>query len=239
MNILSRMNYAQRQAYRESRKAEIAEQKARKQAAAMTCQCCGRQIFAQRGKIAHHGYERPGYGWQTASCMGALYLPFEVARERLADLIVALQQEIENSKTTLDLIRAEKVKLGFTLTVDCEPYYEKTGYARYQKTTKQELRHFSRNEWADLVAEGENRKDEGTKIWATPHKSKADPDWYQIERANRYRDYDDMKEAAITAQKARIASLQADLDMSNTRFTGWKQTHTGFDKKTKEWRVKG
>src|SRR4249919_4341211 len=100
MNVLSRMNYAQRAAYRASRKAQIAEEKARKQASAMTCQCCGRQIFAQRGKIAHHGYERPGYGWQTASCMGALYLPFEVDRTRLADLIVSLQQMIEDTTKT-------------------------------------------------------------------------------------------------------------------------------------------
>ena len=88
----------------------------------MTCQCCGRQIFAQRGKIAHHGYERPGYGWQTASCMGALYLPFEVARERLADLIVALKQhDRRHCKETIGKIKAEKVKLGFSVTIDCEP----------------------------------------------------------------------------------------------------------------------
>jgi hypothetical protein len=53
----------------------------------MTCQCCGRGIFANGGKIAHHGYQRPGDGWQTASCAGATYLPFEVSRERLGHLI--------------------------------------------------------------------------------------------------------------------------------------------------------
>ena len=29
-----------------------------------------------------HGYERPGHGWQTGSCMGAKNLPFEVDRDR-------------------------------------------------------------------------------------------------------------------------------------------------------------
>lgn len=61
-----------------------------KEAKAMTCQCCARQIFAETGLIAHHGYERPGYGYQTASCMGARNLPFEVSREVLGDLIVSL-----------------------------------------------------------------------------------------------------------------------------------------------------
>lgn len=55
----------------------------------MTCQCCGRGIFANTGKIAHHGYERPGHGWQTGSCVGALELPFEVSRERLHTLITS------------------------------------------------------------------------------------------------------------------------------------------------------
>lgn len=53
----------------------------------MTCQCCGRGIFAATGVIAHHGYERPGSGWQTASCPGARELPFEVSRDELGRLI--------------------------------------------------------------------------------------------------------------------------------------------------------
>jgi hypothetical protein len=50
---------------------------------AMTCQCCGRKFLANMGTIAHHGYQRPGGGWQTASCIGAKHAPFEVARDRL------------------------------------------------------------------------------------------------------------------------------------------------------------
>lgn len=48
-----------------------------------TCQICGRPIYAEVGVIAHHGYERPGLGWQTASCPGARELPFEVSRDVL------------------------------------------------------------------------------------------------------------------------------------------------------------
>lgn len=46
-----------------------------------TCQICGRDIKANTGVIAHHGYQRPdrGSGWQTASCFGARHKPYEVA----------------------------------------------------------------------------------------------------------------------------------------------------------------
>jgi hypothetical protein len=42
-----------------------------------TCQICSRQIKASKGLIAHHGYERPGMGFQTTSCFGARRLPYE------------------------------------------------------------------------------------------------------------------------------------------------------------------
>jgi hypothetical protein len=44
-----------------------------------TCQICGRAIKANTGIIAAHGYKRPGYGWQTASCYGARHQPYEVS----------------------------------------------------------------------------------------------------------------------------------------------------------------
>lgn len=50
---------------------------------ATTCQICGRAIKAKNGFIAHHGYRRPGTGWQTASCMGAKFRPYEVACDAL------------------------------------------------------------------------------------------------------------------------------------------------------------
>jgi hypothetical protein len=57
----------------------------------MVCQCCGRKILANMGSIAHHGYERPGYGWQSASCSGAKELPFEASRDALGKMIVVLK----------------------------------------------------------------------------------------------------------------------------------------------------
>jgi hypothetical protein len=57
------------------------------------CQICGRLIQAKKGLIAHHGYKRPdrGSGWQTASCMGAKHLPYEVSR----DLIPVAKEAVE------------------------------------------------------------------------------------------------------------------------------------------------
>jgi hypothetical protein len=53
-----------------------------------TCQICGRQIKAKKGFIAHHGYKRPYQeGWQTASCPGAQYEPYEVSSTRLQEFI--------------------------------------------------------------------------------------------------------------------------------------------------------
>lgn len=48
-----------------------------------TCSCCFRQIAVASGgrRMSHHGYTRPGLGWQTASCMGVAYPPFESSAE--------------------------------------------------------------------------------------------------------------------------------------------------------------
>lgn len=52
-----------------------------------TCQICGRPILAKTGKIAHHGYKRPGNGWQTQSCMGAKHLPYEQSCDLIPEAI--------------------------------------------------------------------------------------------------------------------------------------------------------
>lgn len=58
---------------------------------AKTCQICERAILAETGLIAHHGYERPGDGWQTASCFGARALPFEASRDKLGVYVESLK----------------------------------------------------------------------------------------------------------------------------------------------------
>lgn len=66
-----------------------------------TCQVCGRTIKANSGLIAHHGYKRPFEGWQTASCEGARYLPYEQSCERLAEVLGMTQTFIANQEKAL------------------------------------------------------------------------------------------------------------------------------------------
>lgn len=67
-----------------------------------TCPVCFRQIAVQRGTMAHHGFERPGYGSQTASCYGIRFKPLEVSSEGLEWLISWLQERLARARTALD-----------------------------------------------------------------------------------------------------------------------------------------
>jgi hypothetical protein len=94
----------------------------------MTCQCCARPILAKSGLIAHHGYERPDIGWQTASCMGARRDPFEVSREALGRMIGGLRNSINAMKEARNKVAAEKAPVTLTYVT-----YDKRG-ARTTKT---------------------------------------------------------------------------------------------------------
>lgn len=79
----------------------------------MTCQVCGRKILARQGSIAHHGYTRPGSGWQTGSCPGAKYSPFENHKDRLAAIRNA---QAERATFLRDLAQeANEGKAGVTV----------------------------------------------------------------------------------------------------------------------------
>lgn len=61
-----------------------------------TCQICGREIKSKNGLIAHHGYRRPDYGWQTQSCIGARNLPYEVSCDVIPVAIESLKTYYTN-----------------------------------------------------------------------------------------------------------------------------------------------
>lgn len=48
-----------------------------------TCPVCFRPIAVVRGLMAHHGYQRPEIGWQTASCPGIRFRPLEQSTDGL------------------------------------------------------------------------------------------------------------------------------------------------------------
>ena len=82
-----------------------------------TCQICGRPIKSKNGLIAHHGYKRPGDGWQTASCSGARHLPYEIScdvlpptiqyiKEHISRVEAKLEEHINNPPKILTIIRS-------------------------------------------------------------------------------------------------------------------------------------
>jgi hypothetical protein len=67
-----------------------------------TCQICAREIQAKTGVIAHHGYQRPGNGWQTSSCYGARHKPYEVACDAIDGAIAALDRFVVQSQARIE-----------------------------------------------------------------------------------------------------------------------------------------
>jgi hypothetical protein len=89
--------------------AQIASKAAQAEADAKAphCQVCARPILANTGIIAHHGYERPGSGWQTASCFGARALPYERAHDKLDLAIESVTGQLANTTEALARFIAE------------------------------------------------------------------------------------------------------------------------------------
>lgn len=67
-----------------------------------TCHCCFRAIAVTQGTMAHHGYQRPGMGWQTPSCPGIRFRPLEVSNEGLVWLIKATENRLADLRQSLD-----------------------------------------------------------------------------------------------------------------------------------------
>lgn len=100
-----------------------------------TCPCCLRPIAINltTRKMVHHGYTRPGEGWQTASCMGIEYLSLEVSTDGLCAYINALrahkdaQRELIANPSRIT-VRVERLVDGRYSDVVLTP--EDKGYAR-------------------------------------------------------------------------------------------------------------
>jgi hypothetical protein len=74
----------------------------------MTCQLCGRLIRSKHGVIAHHGYTRPGGGWQTASCDGTHHPPLEVSNRHLLDTIADFEKRCEAASRRIENVKGER-----------------------------------------------------------------------------------------------------------------------------------
>lgn len=90
------------------------------------CQICARLIKASKGVIAHHGYKRPGYGYQTGSCYGARFRPYEVAKDAIEKMIVSVTNDIASmTKLIADMLINPPAELSF------EEVEYKTGRTKY------------------------------------------------------------------------------------------------------------
>jgi hypothetical protein len=195
---------------------QIAAAKAR-EGRAMTCQCCGRDIFAETGVIAHHGYERPGDGWQTESCMGARYLPFEVNRDRLGVLIEALKDMKARLIAHRKATDAEEIAISVTFTNHHAPAVQtSSGYARHPQVTLD----FTRATFEAVV--DANSGDRATqKLF----------DSYDALVMKQRKGFDKIKADDLRSQDMRISAVSGQLADCEKRYAGWKQTHEWKDKK--------
>jgi hypothetical protein len=96
------------------------------------CQCCATDVAVDdAGRTAHHGYTRPGYGWQTRSCIGARHAAYELAHDKLDELLgrlAAYEHELSVSVARLRTPGATR-----SITVACDAY-EKNAAGRTIRT---------------------------------------------------------------------------------------------------------
>lgn len=121
-SLPTRVHKLEQRAMNEKARAERAERKARLQLAAyeageeMTCQICGRLICSKRGEIAHHGYTRPGGGWQTSSCAGTHHDPLEVSNELLVEYIGRFELSCEETRSLISDVQADRIEIEATIS---------------------------------------------------------------------------------------------------------------------------
>jgi hypothetical protein len=174
-----------------------ADKRAARDAAAMTCQCCAGKVLANTGVIAHHGYQRPGEGWQTASCFGARRLPFEVDRTALGELIVALKNSLAGARATLRRIKKEEQPISREFT----NYRGQRDERGYRPTV--------------TIPFLRKTFDEQCKANADLLRSNG---FYSI-------DFDVVKAGAVSDQTYKVKQIAEDVRRSQARYDGWKATH--------------
>lgn len=182
-----------------------------KEAAQMTCQICGRGIFAEAGVIAHHGYERPFEGYQTASCPGARKLPFEVDRSLLAREIAMLEDAVAKADQHVADLDAERAPLFVSWETKEEnpnwralPASKRLLVSHYVKATRSVTR-----ETFDAV-DAEHRE------------SNRHGAYSQLAGG---RGFEGLKANALRTARQRLQQLLDTLKLQQARYDGWKQTH--------------
>lgn len=189
--------YQQRRQLTAEQTAHNAKVKAAREAAAMSCQCCQGKILANTGVIAHHGYTRPGDGWQSASCHGARRLPFEVDRTALGEVIDMLKHAIKIARAMRRDIVAEKHPITRSFRDYDKPRQPGGHYVSVEVV-------FTRDTFDALVKKHAN----------------------VFRRAGFYTlSFDELKTARLAEQDQRITTLVSDLKSCEAKYASWKITH--------------
>lgn len=176
---------------------------AERAAKAMTCQCCGRDILAETGTIAHHGYERPaGMGFQTASCYGAKELPFEVSRDALGRYIADLEAYVIRQDALRSRIQAESQDITFT-------YADRSGCTQPWQRGIEKSVLVNRATFAQVLEETREARLNATQ--PNPHRQEPE--------------FDKLKAHRIAQITGDIESTERHIDAQRTRWIRWKPTH--------------
>lgn len=162
----------------------------------MTCQVCGGKYLAKKGKIAHHGYKRPGTGWQTASCFGAMALPFEVSRDTLGEWIEILEKRLVRAENELKFAK-ESPELTLTGKSD---YYSKSAIKKEVKVT------------------AENFKEKHSELTAQLNALKKQYDNPSLNA----RTFDDLRRMLVYMAESDLRGIKEYLEFSKKRYDNWK-----------------
>lgn len=71
-----------------------------------TCGCCLREIAIGKDKtMVHHGFQRPGDGYQTASCPGIQFKPLEMSKAGPEYMVSVISDMIERETKALENLK--------------------------------------------------------------------------------------------------------------------------------------
>lgn len=172
-----------------------AQARASRFAAGMHCQCCGKLFLANTGVMAHHGYQRPGGGWQTASCSGARFVPFEVSRAQLGSLIESLKAWKARAIEARAATEAETLMVVLSFS----DYSQKIGYGGRMPSKTVMV---SRENFEAIKAENEQ----------------------SFRMTGRY-NFDEVKAKDLWKRDREIENVTAEISAQQKRYEGWVQTH--------------
>ena len=149
-----------------------------------TCPCCFRGIAVVGQLMAHHGYERPGNGWQTTSCPGIRFEPLEWSPnglmwmiDKLKERLASLNEEYNSRNLKQRLTSMNIHRKPIEVTSDMPEWTKE--FARYVYLLETQQRHIS-NELDTFKSKLEHWEPELQQITELGIEQDSDKDDYSI-----------------------------------------------------------